>query len=546
MSGFESPSGHFLENSTVSCPEVSGGELRNENWLQGMSFHQEHGTDAAMLTFVLSPGAQRVMDRLIPLESCGAFNLLEALWEDESRAHDLLTEAGLNSVSLRTSAEVTMNSVSSAWPLNELVQLARQVSSQEGRQAEIRTEHLLQAGLEFTQFQELLEQLGVDRMALQVRLQQPQSAIDIPLVADIQLRPAAVGQRDIMSVARILDASANRCREGLRVVEDYCRMILNDAHLSREIKEIRHSLAPLLSRLNLDQAIQARDTEHDVGTSIHTAFELARPSIWSVAIANLKRVQESLRTLEEYGKTVDSQAAAGIGTLRYRFYTIEKGLCSTQGAVERLRGSLLYLLVTDSLCPKGAGPVVKAALRGGVDVVQLREKGMPDRQFLEIAKWIREWTTAAGAVFIVNDRPDLACLAEADGVHVGQGDLTVHEARCIVGGNRLVGVSTHAIEQARQAVLDGADYLGMGPVFSSRTKSFDEFAGPTYLMQVTAEISLPAFAIGGIGLANIAQVLSAGARRIAVSSEICSAEDPQRVAAHLKETLLLGSQAGSQ
>jgi thiamine-phosphate pyrophosphorylase len=139
----------------------------------------------------------------------------------------------------------------------------------------------------------------------------------------------------------------------------------------------------------------------------------------------------------------------------------------------------------------------------------------------------------------MNDRPDLAVLAEADGVHVGQGDLTAHEARRIVGSDKLVGVSTHSIEQARQAVLDGADYIGVGPVFSSRTKEFDEFVGLEYVQQVASEITLPAFAIGGIGVANLSQVVDAGASRIAVSSEICSADDVERVAARMKETLLV-------
>ncbi len=490
---------------------------------------------------LLSPGAQRVIDRLTAQESCSAFDVLEALWADESRAHDLLTGAGVTAEQVLNAAVVFKNTEVPIWPLREYLHNARQIVAHEGMAAEIRTEHLLLAGLDDALFRDVLEQLSVDLGALRARLQGPITEITTPLESDIQLRAAPVLRSESVSVARILDASANRCREGLRVVEDYARMILNDAHLSRQIKETRHALVPLLSRLHLDDAVRARDTEHDVGTSIHTAFEMARPSVWSVALANLKRVQEALRTLEEYGKTIDATAATGIGALRYRFYTIEKALCATQGAIERLRDCRLYLLLTDSHCPQGTGPVVKAALRGGVDVVQLREKGMPDRRFLELAKWIRDWTAEAGALFIVNDRPDLACLAEADGVHVGQGDLTVHEARQIIGGNKLVGVSTHAIGQAEQAVLDGADYLGVGPVFSSLTKSFEEFAGLEYVRQVASEVSLPAFAIGGIGLENVESVLAAGASRIAVSSEICGAEDPERMASRLKEALLLAA-----
>src|SRR5207244_2916050 len=123
-------------------------------------------------------------------------------------------------------------------------------------------------------------------------------------------------------------------------------------------------------------------------------------------------------------------------------------------------------------------------------------------------RYVREWTSAAGALFIMNDRPDLAVLTEADGVHVGQEELTVRDARRIVGPNKLVGVSTHSIEQARAAVLDGADYIGVGPVFSSGTKSFGALAGLEFVRQVSAEISLPAFAIGGIDAQNVEQVIA--------------------------------------
>lgn len=496
-----------------------------------------------MLNSLLSSGAQRVLDRLLLKDSCSAADLLEALWVDESRAHEFLKLAGLTDRHVFQFAESADRSPAAPWPISEFLRGAQQLTTAEDRDQEIRTEHLLMSALEYPAFTELLEQLNLDASGLRDRLLAPISASTKPIEAEIQLRPAVASSRGTVDVSRVLDASANRCREGLRVVEDYARMILNDAHLARCIKEVRHGLAPLLSSLNLDEAVRARDTEHDVGTSIHTAFEMARPSVWSVALANIKRVQEALRTLEEYGKTIDARAAAEIGQLRYRFYTIEKALFSTQAAVERLAQSQLYLLVTDELCPRGAGPVVKAAIRGGVDIVQMREKSLSDRQFLEHAQWIREWTAEAGVLFIVNDRPDLASLANADGVHVGQGDLSVHEARKIVGGDKLVGVSTHVIDQARQAVLDGADYLGMGPVFTSRTKSFESFAGLEYVTQLSREIALPAFAIGGITASNIAQVLAAGARRVAVSSEICRAEDPERMTAELKESLVVHSQS---
>jgi thiamine-phosphate pyrophosphorylase len=138
---------------------------------------------------------------------------------------------------------------------------------------------------------------------------------------------------------------------------------------------------------------------------------------------------------------------------------------------------------------------------------------------------------------VVNDRPDIAVLADADGVHVGQDDLSVKDARRIVGPRRLVGRSTHSLDQARQAVLDGADYIGVGPTFPSSTKSFAEFTGVELLRAVAAEIRLPAFAIGGISADNLWQVLETGVGRIAVCGAIASAGDPSAAARELLRRL---------
>ena len=217
--------------------------------------------------------------------------------------------------------------------------------------------------------------------------------------------------------------------------------------------------------------------------------------------------------------------------------TAEKSVLRTAAAIERLQEQSLYLLVTASACVNGLESTVRAALAAGVRIMQVREKQLPDRQLIEHARRLREWTTEAGVLLIVNDRPDIAVLADADGVHVGQEELTVRDARRIVGPDRLVGVSTHTIEQARQAVLDGADYLGVGPTFPSGTKAFDHFAGLEFVQQVAAEIALPWFAIGGIDATNLAAVIQAGARRVAVSAAICHASDPERVAAALLSEL---------
>jgi thiamine-phosphate pyrophosphorylase len=343
---------------------------------------------------------------------------------------------------------------------------------------------------------------------------------------------------------RILDAAANRVGEGFRVVEDFVRLGLNDAHLSRLLKECRHDLAAALAILPESGRLAARDTPADVGTTIGTDAEYVRGSVLDVARASCKRIQEALRSLEEYGKLVGATAstepsfARRIEQLRYRFYTIEKAVLRTTHQRDRLYDRRLYLLVTSETCALGCEATVRAAIDGGAQIVQLREKTMTDRDLVAMARQLRQWTAAAGSLLIINDRPDIAVLADADGVHVGQDELSVRDARRIVGPDRLIGVSTHTIEQARQAVLDGADYLGVGPTFPSGTKSFEQFAGLEFVRQVASEISLPWFAIGGIEASNIGQVVAAGATRVAISGAICRSPDPRRVAAELTRTLV--------
>ena len=173
---------------------------------------------------------------------------------------------------------------------------------------------------------------------------------------------------------------------------------------------------------------------------------------------------------------------------------------------------------------------VRELAEGGVDVVQLREKGAGDRAILAKAREIREITRRFGIVFILNDRPDLARLAEADGVHLGQEDLSVADARRLLGPDSLIGVSTHSLEQLRIAVRDGANYVGVGPTFASSTKTFAEFPGIAYVREAAQATTLPAFAIGGITLDNVDAVLAAGATRIAVSAALSGADDPRRAA----------------
>ena len=181
---------------------------------------------------------------------------------------------------------------------------------------------------------------------------------------------------------------------------------------------------------------------------------------------------------------------------------------------------------------------MQSFVRAGVDVIQLRDKQLADRHLLERARRLRELTRSSPTLFVMNDRPDLANLADADGVHVGQDELAVDDARSIAGPELLVGVSTHSVAQARQAVLDGADYIGVGPTFPSTTKHFETFTGLDLLRQVSSEANLPTFAIGGINLDNLAAVLATGCRRVAVSGAVQTADEPTAAVERIKRRLV--------
>jgi thiamine-phosphate pyrophosphorylase len=245
-----------------------------------------------------------------------------------------------------------------------------------------------------------------------------------------------------------------------------------------------------------------------------------------VLAANFARLQESLRSLEEYGKLIDPALAAEMKQLRYRTYTLQRAVENTRSSLERLAAARLYVLIDGRASLDKFRRLAESLIAAGVGVLQLRDKQLDDRRLVERARLLCELTRGTDTFFIVNDRPDLAALSGADGVHVGQEELSVKDARTIVGPEALIGVSTHSIEQARRAVLDGANYIGVGPTFPSDTKSFVQFPGLDLLRAVAAEIRLPAFAIGGITLENLPQVLDTGIDRVAVSGAIVNDANP--------------------
>lgn len=178
--------------------------------------------------------------------------------------------------------------------------------------------------------------------------------------------------------------------------------------------------------------------------------------------------------------------------------------------------------------------VVRAAVAGGVDTVQLREKHASDRERYHIAREVREFTREAGVTFLVNDRIDLAQAVDADGVHLGDDDLPVSVARELLGDERLIGRSVSTVEGAREAARAGADYLGVGAVYATETKAMAESIGPQRVRAITETVDVPVVGIGGVTPANAREVIEAGATGVAVVSAITAAADPEAAARRLR------------
>jgi len=342
---------------------------------------------------------------------------------------------------------------------------------------------------------------------------------------------------DRVCVYRVLDANANRAREALRVAEEAARFALERPELAEALKALRHDLRAAIDRFDSGALLAARDTAGDVGTGLAADAEGRRTGTTEVARAAMKRLAEALRAIEEFGKTVDAGAAAAVEQIRYRAYDLEKRLAEAYRPAGRLAAGGLCVLLTASLCRRPWEEVLAAALAGGAAAVQVREKDEPDGALLDRARRAAEACHAAGALSIVNDRPDIAVLAAADGVHVGQDDLPARAARRIVGAGRIVGTSTHSLAQAQAAAEAGADTIGCGPMFPSTTKPQAVVPGPALCREVTGRVGLPVMAVGGIAPENAAEVLAAGAQWLAVSAAVCAAEDPEAATRRLVEAI---------
>lgn len=338
--------------------------------------------------------------------------------------------------------------------------------------------------------------------------------------------PIAIPQSQKV-LCRILDANLDRAREGLRIVEEWCRFGLNDATLTENVKHLRQTLGAW----HHNELRQSRDTPGDAGTTLSHPQEEQRDTLQTVVQVNCCRVQEALRVLEEYGKLYSADMASSAKQMRYQLYTLESKLLGYD-LRQRLANARTYLVTSPS---EKLLTTVEAALKGGIDIVQYREKTADDEVRLELADKLKALCHQYGALFIVNDRVDIAAIVGADGVHLGQQDLPMAAARRILGPLPIVGRSTTNPAEMARAIDEGADYIGVGPVYATPTKPGKAAAGYDYVRYAVEHAPMPWFAIGGVDLTNIATVRDAGAPGVAIVRAIMQADDPTQATQTFKQ-----------
>ncbi|UCG84477.1 MAG: thiamine phosphate synthase [Dehalococcoidia bacterium] len=328
---------------------------------------------------------------------------------------------------------------------------------------------------------------------------------------------------------RILDANLNRIGEGLRVLEDISRFTLNDRNISEQLKDLRHQLLPT-NRAIQENLLSAREAQADVGAFLEVEGEGERFDTASLVSANSRRVQQSLRVIEEITKIPGQEFGFDWNEFkrsRFIVYELEQNILlqlTRRHKRDRLTG--LYLILDkQALGDRHDADVARQALEGGTRSIQLRDKVRSKSELIPVSIELKRLCSEFNALFIVNDHLDVALAADADGLHIGQDDLPLPVARMLMPDNKIVGCSAATLDEAALADAQGADYVGVGSIYPSPSKPGTRIAGLEILRQVKDTVSIPVVAIGGINEDNVAGIMDAGADACAVISSVLGADD---------------------
>ena len=347
---------------------------------------------------------------------------------------------------------------------------------------------------------------------------------------------------NLNSIYRMMDANGNRACEGLRTAEDVCRFVLNSGTLSKRYKTLRHQIAQGLKTIESQSGGKLwinRDTPGDLGVDRKAKTGEPKANTMDIFRASCRRAEEALRVLEESAQVLGKSSLAGLfAQSRYDLYTLES---ESLPYFPRTRWNQvsLYVITDRKLAgKKSIVSIIKQAIAGGAGAIQLRDPEMPIREKIKLGRELRKITSDYGVIFIINDRPDLALILEADGIHLGQDDMPVHETRALLGYDVIIGKSTHSLAQALQADKESIDYLSVGPIFKTTSKSDAlDPVGLDLLKTVKKEVHHPITAIGGISSLNINSVIQSGADTIAVISAVMQAKDVKREVSRLRITI---------
>jgi len=326
----------------------------------------------------------------------------------------------------------------------------------------------------------------------------------------------------------VIDACLNRAAEGLRVCEDLLRFHRRNTELSSKLKELRHRIFHAAAGFPYRELLNGRDVRGDGQKFLSAPSQGGRATADDAIRANLHRAMEAVRTLEETAKIIPAagpgvrNAAESFQEIRFSLYEIEKeAVAAAAGDNNRSFFMNSLYAILDSAFVKG--PCEDAALkliRGGARIIQLRMKGEPSGSLYRTARAVSAVCRDHQTLFIVNDHPDIACLTDAGGVHLGQDDLPVEEVRRLLPETMVVGLSTHSPEQARAAILSMPDYIAVGPLFGTASKMGEPLAaiGLDTVRTVRSESGIPIVGIGGITAENAGECIGAGCSSLAVIS----------------------------
>lgn len=340
---------------------------------------------------------------------------------------------------------------------------------------------------------------------------------------------------------RIIDCNRNRSAEGLRVLEDISRLVLNDLEISKTLKNIRHEVVKSISCLDYS-LIAERDVEGDVGSSLEHFNE--NKDLITTTISNSKRVEEGLRVLEEITKlsefrdTIDSNL---FKQYRFEVYELEKQITSRlirKSITNKIHGIYIILDTTKAPVYKLVN-ISEQVIKGGARIIQLRDKALPKRELISISSELQKLCTEHGVLFIINDHLDIALAVETDGIHLGQTDLPISIARQKLPIDKIIGCSVQNPHQAKQAINDEVDYIAVGSIFPTKTKHDAMIIGLAGLREIRDVVEIPLVAIGGITINNCRQVIETGADSIAMVSAISESnniEETTRLLVSMFET----------